>query len=170
MSNKLVPESLLEERVKATDAMTAHDLAAFNFTDSKPNQTARVIGQPEGPFGTACVSKKRVLVRSLGTSHFSRFETAELAPHGLFITVKNPQTQPFKAKSTLLEFQLFLGDPQTPGGGIIKGIGRIEEIRAAVEVPQPTPSGYVFRILQLSGEELATLESFIHEILLKAAM
>jgi hypothetical protein len=88
----------------------------------------------------------------------------------MFIAVNNPQNQPFKAKSTLLEFQLFLGDPQAPGSKILKGIGRIEEIRAAVEVPVPTPPGYIFRLLQLSAEELAQLERHVHEILLKAAM
>lgn len=170
MSNKHVPEKLLDERVKPTDSPTTRELAPFNLDESKVNQSARILGQPEGPFGTACVSKNTVLLKSLGTTRFSRFETTELAPHGLFITVNNPQNQPFKAKTTLLEFQLFLGEPQTPGSKILKGIGRIEEIRAAVEVPIPTPQGYVFRILQLSAEELAQLESHIHEILLKAAM
>ncbi|NBO37018.1 hypothetical protein EBU99_00340 [bacterium] len=131
---------------------------------------ARVIGQPEGPFGTAAVSQNTVLIRSLGAARFVKFMTLEIAPHGLFIVVPQPQTQPFQAKSTLLEIQLFLGEPASAGNKIIKCIGRIEEIRSAVDVPHPTPAGYIVRLVQLSAEDVLQIEKHINEKLINTAI
>ena len=168
--SKSVIDTIQPGAIRATEgAVTDEHLAAL-AGGTQQHSTARVLGQPEGPFGTAVVSNNTVLLRSLGGARFSRFETSELAPHALFVCVPNTPNQPFQAKTTLLEFQLFLGEPQSPGTRILKGIGRIEEIRSAVDVPVPTPSGYIFRILQLGGEELSHLEKYVHDQLLKAAM
>ena len=171
MSVKPGNENLHGEILKTPDASISLEEGAF-FAESNPQQpqTARLLGQPEGPFGTACVSKNALLLKSLGSARFTRFETAEIAPHAFFVVVNNMHHQPYQAKSTLLEFQLFLGEPHAPGSRILKGIGRIEDIRTAVEVPVPSPAGYVFRVLQISGEELLYLENYVHELLLKAAM
>lgn len=131
---------------------------------------ARVLGQPEGPFGTAVTSKNTILLRSLGTARFAKFETLELAPHGAFVVLSNPAHQSFQTKSTLVDFELFLGDPQAAGTKIIKGVARIEEIRPAIDVPLPTPAGYILKIVQLTAEALNQLENYVHERLLKAAM
>lgn len=135
-------------------------------SDSSP---ARVLGQPDGPFGLAIGAHKTVLLRSLGSARFMKFETVELAPHGLFIAVAHPENCPFQAKATLVEFQLFLKEGSGEGQ-MLKGIGRIEEIRAATQIPFLSPSGYVLRIVQISGTELAILEHFVHEHVMKAAM
>lgn len=135
-----------------------------------PLSTARLLGHPEGPFGTAIVFKGTILLRSLGAARFSRFDTLELAPNGIFVVENSPAKQPFQAKSTLLEFQMFLGEPQVQTTQIIKGVARIEEIQKALDLPVPTPSGYIMRILQIGAHDRNTLETFVHEHLLKAAM
>lgn len=144
-----------------------------NFTRNEtisPVESAHIIGQPEGPFGTAAVARHTVLIRSLGAARFSKFETLELAHHGLFIVCANPKQNPYQAKSTLLEIQLFLGEPTSAGTRMIKGIGRIEEVRAAVDVPLAAPAGYVVKFLQISSEDSNQLEKYIRERLLNAAI
>lgn len=133
-------------------------------------ETARLLGQPEGPFGTAAVAKLTVLLRSLGAARFSKFETLEIAKHGLYIACSNPKQFPFQVKTTLLELQLFLGEASSPATRIIKAMGRIEEIRPAVDLPMPAPSGYVVRLVQVGNEDSVALEKFIYEHLLSAAM
>lgn len=130
---------------------------------------ARVLGQPDGPFGLAIGARRTVLLRSLGSARFMKLETLEVAPHGLFVQVAHPENLPFQPKATLVDFQLFLKE-SAGEGHLIKGIGRIEEIRAATQVPFSIPSGYVLRIVQISGAELALLEQFVHEQVMKAAM
>lgn len=169
MSKALV-EDIQPESIRTTGGALTDGHLAVPASTPQQHSSARLLGHPEGPFGTAVVSINTILIRSLGAARFSRFETAELAPNALFICVPNTLSQPFQAKSTLLEFHLFLGEPQSLGNRILKGIGRIEEIRSPVDVPVPTPSGYIFRILQLGGEELSHLEKYVHEQLLKAAM
>lgn len=140
------------------------------------SDAARIIGQPEGPFGTAAVSKHTVLLRSLGNARFSKFESLELAPHGLFVVCNAPQQFPFQAKSTLLEVQIFLDEPSAHVSRarteprIIKAIGRVEEIRPSTDLPVPTPAGYVLRLLQVSPEDSRNLENYLRELLLNNAI
>jgi len=169
MSKALI-DTIQPGAISTTEGALTDEHLAAPAGAPQQHSSARLLGQPEGPFGTAVVSNNTILLRSLGAARFSRFETAELAPNALFICVPNTLNQPFQEKSTLLEFQLFLGEPQSPGSCILKGIGRIEEIKSPVDVPVPTPSGYIFRILQLGGEELSHLEKYVHDQLLKAAM
>lgn len=131
---------------------------------------AQILGQPDGPFGTAVVSRNTVLLRSVGAARFSKFETVELAAHGLYIHVVNPSSQPFKVKSTLIEFELFLGEAGEPETHIIRGIGHIETLKNAVDVPIQVPSGYVFKVLQIKGDDLKSLEEYVHEKLLRTAL
>lgn len=133
-------------------------------------ETARLIGQPEGPYGTAAVSRQTVLLRSLGAARFSKFETHEIAKHGMFVVCQAPQGHPFQKKTTLLEIQLFLGDPAAAGTRLIKCFGHIEDIRAAIDLPVPLPSGYVVRILQISTEDSVALEKFVLSQLAESAM
>jgi hypothetical protein len=133
-------------------------------------ETARIIGQPEGPFGTAVCATQTLLMRSLGAARYSKFETLEIARHGLFAVCQNTSQNPYQAKTTLLELQLFLGNPSHPNTPNIKAIARIEEIKTAVDVPQPTPAGYVLRLLQVQPEDSAKLERFINEHLLRTAI
>ena len=133
-------------------------------------ENARIIGQPEGPFGTAVCAKQTLLIRSLGAARYSKFETLEIARHGLFAVCQNTNQFPYQAKTTLLELQLFLGDASLPSTPNIRAIARIEEIKTAVDVPQPTPAGYVLRLLQVQPEDSAKIERFIHEHLLRTAI
>lgn len=160
--------------IKATPApasdLPGQDKAFVRQDDETKPATAKIIGQPEGPFGTAVVAKQTLLMRSLGAARFSKFETLEIARHGLFAVCPNPNMFPYQAKSTLLELQLLLGEPQNPGSQTIRAIARIEELKAAVEVPQAVPAGYVLRLLQVQPEDSAKLERFIHDHLLNAAI
>lgn len=131
---------------------------------------AYILGQPDGPFGTAVASRNSLLMRSVGAARFSRFQTVELAASGFFIRVPNMGVQPYKTKSTLIEFELFLGESDIPDTAIVRGIGHIEEVRSSVDVPTPTPAGYVFKILQMRGDDVKRLEEYIHEKLLRTAM
>lgn len=131
---------------------------------------ACILGQPDGPFGTAVASRNSLLMRSVGASRFSRFETVELAASGFFIRVPNTASQPYKTKSTLIEFELFLGEAESSDTPIVRGIGHIEEVRGTVDVPTPAPAGYVFKILQMKGDDVKSLEEYIHEKLLRTAM
>ncbi|MEY2986986.1 MAG: hypothetical protein RJB13_507 [Pseudomonadota bacterium] len=141
-----------------------------SVTKKESISKAQVLGQPDGPFGTAIASRSTVLLRSVGTARFSKFETVELAAHGLYIQVAKASSQPFKVKSTLIEFELFLGDAGDPETRIIRGIGHIEAIKNAVDVPVQVPSGYVFKVLQIKGDDLKDLEDYIHERLLRTAL
>lgn len=133
-------------------------------------QAAHIIGQPEGPFGTAAVAQRTVLMRSVGSARFAKFETEEIAPQGLFVVCANPAQFPFQTKSTLLEIQLFLNEPTSPGARIVKALGRIEDIRTAVEVPVPSPAGYVVRLVQMSSEDMQQLDKHLRELLLSTAI
>ena len=160
-----------------TSASTGElNLVNESHSDSSPRKElasktqAQVLGQPDGPFGTAVTSRNTVLLRSVGAARFSKFETVELAAHGLYIQVANPSSQPFKVKSTLIEFELFLGNAGQQDTSIIRGIGHIESIKNAVDVPIKVPSGYVFKVLQIKGDELKILEEYIHEKILRTAL
>ena len=52
-----------------------------SLTKKETISKAQVLGQPDGPFGTAIASRSTVLLRSVGTARFSKFETVELAAH-----------------------------------------------------------------------------------------
>jgi hypothetical protein len=138
--------------------------------ERKADEVARILGQPEGPFGTTIVAHLPVLIRSLGAERFSKFTTLEIAQHGFFVSCSEPKNYPFQAKSTLLEIHFFLGEPAHSGSRIIKSIGRIEEIRAAVDLPVPLPPGFIIRFLQISPDDAASLEKYIHERLLHTAV
>jgi hypothetical protein len=133
-------------------------------------QSARIIGQPEGPYGTAAVARQTVLMRSLGAARFSKFETLEIAKHGLFVVCSDTRMYPYQTKSTLLEIQLFLGDPSASGTPIIKCVGQVENIRATADLPLPTPAGFVLRILQISSEDSLTLEKFVYSQMIESAI
>lgn len=105
--SKSVIDTIQPGAITATEGAVTDEHLAAPAGGTQQHSTARVLGQPEGPFGTAVVSNNTVLLRSLGAARFSRFETAELAPHAIFICVANTPNQPFQAKTTLLEFQLF---------------------------------------------------------------
>ena len=163
-SDPLSPSSPLRP-----DIVASQELPQPETQNDTVTHRARVLGQPDGPFGLAIGAHKSVLLRSLGSARFMKFETLEVAPHGLFIAVAHPENCPFQAKATLVEFQFFLKEA-SGDGQMLKGIGRIEEIRAATQVPVMIPSGYILRIVQISGTELALLEHFVHEEVMKAAM
>lgn len=133
-------------------------------------QTARLIGQPEGPYGTAAVARQTVLIRSLGAARFSKFETLEVAKHGMYVVCNNTREHPFQTKSTLLDVQLFLGDAATTGTPIIKCIAQVEDVRPAVDLPLPAPSGYVLRILQISADDSSKLETFVYSQMIESAI
>lgn len=144
----------------------------FSESQTKKDQVnkAQILGQPDGPFGTAVASCNTVLLRSVGAARFSKFETVELAAHGMYIHVANTANQPFKVKSTLIEFELFLGNAGEPNTRIIRGIGHIESAKSAMDVPVSTPSGYVFKVLQMKGDDLKLIEEYVHDQLLRTAM
>ncbi|MEN9811231.1 MAG: hypothetical protein RLZZ488_2798 [Pseudomonadota bacterium] len=167
--SKILSGTVTDTPLRPADSRQAGE--ALPRRDENPNnESARLIGQPEGPFGTAAVAKLTVLLRSLGASRFSKFETLEIAKHGVYIACSNPKQFPFQVKTTLLELQLFLGDPASPATRIIRAMGRIEEIRPAVDLPIPAPSGYVVRLVQVGNDDSIALEKYVYEHLLSAAM
>lgn len=167
-------KSMTDTTSKSTKSTGELNLVSELLSDNQNRKDlpvkAQVLGQPDGPFGTAVVSRNTILLRSVGAARFARFETVELAAHGLFIRVANFANQPFKVKSTLIEFELFLGDATESNTPIIRGIGHIEATKSAVDVPVAAPSGYVFKILQIKGDDLKRLEEYVHDKLLRTAM
>lgn len=167
--SKILSGSVTDTALRQVDPRSSGD-GLPRRDENSHTETARLIGQPEGQFGTAAVAKLTVLLRSLGAARFSKFETLEIAKHGLYIACAHPKQFPFQVKTTLLDLQLFLGDPSSPATRIIKAMGRIEEIRPAVDLPTPAPAGYVVRLVQVSNEDSNTLEKYVYEHLLSAAM
>jgi len=158
--SKIVSGTGVTPQNRSTEAVN-HPDQTLRFDSRTAPEIARLIGQPEGPYGTSVVSRQTVLLRSLGAARFSKFETLEIAKHGMYVVCQAPQGHPFQKKTTLLEIQLFLGDPAAAGTQLIKCFGHIEDVRAAIDLPVPSPSGYVVRILQISTEDSVTLEKFV---------
>lgn len=167
--SRILSGTVIDTPLRPADSRPAGETQPRRDENTKI-ESARLIGQPEGPFGTAAVAKLTILLRSLGAERFAKFETLEIAKHGIFIVCSNPKQFPFQVKTTLLELQLFLGDPASPATRIIKAMGRIEEIRPAVDLPMPAPSGYVVRLVQAGNEDSTALEKYVYEHLLSAAM
>jgi hypothetical protein len=167
--SKILSGSGIPVQQRASDSSKPAEQGVRSET-SALTQSARIIGQPEGPFGTAAVARQTVLIRSLGAARFAKFETLEIAKHGMFVVCGNTRAHPFQTKSTLLEIQLFLGDPAASGTPIVKCVGQVEEIRAAADLPFPAPSGYVVRLLQISTEDSVKIEKFVYSQMIESAI
>lgn len=163
------PQSSATTSPHATE-FTAPAETSIRAPERSITESAQILGQPDGPFGTAALARHTVLLRSLGTARFSKFETLEIAPHGIFVVCQDTKQNPYQTMTTLLEIQLFLGEATAPNTPLIKAMGRIEKIKPALDLPVPTPSGYIIRLLQVGTEDARQLETYIHEHLLSAAM
>lgn len=109
--SKIVSGTGVTPQNRSTEAVN-HPDQTLRFDSRTAPEIARLIGQPEGPYGTSVVSRQTVLLRSLGAARFSKFETLEIAKHGMYVVCQAPKGIPFRKRQPSLKFSSFWATPR----------------------------------------------------------